>query len=173
MPPIDRPAATGGPVRRVARHWWQGAGIPKVEGSQLPAEAGPPGLGLTAALDGGALRVRMVNEHAGHLLPTGDPERWVQVDVRFLDGGSRPVGEASSWRIGQVWTWEPAPKKVSDNRLRQGEERSETIPVPPGATLALVEASSHRMSKENAAYHELLGRYPLSVTTHRLEVALP
>lgn len=170
MPRATMPAAVGQPERQVAQHWWKGAGIPKVPGVSPPDEANVPGLGLEAQRDGDALVVRMANANAGHMLPTGDPERWVQVDVRFL-GPDGPVGEPWQQRFGQTWEWTTPPRKVADNRLKPRETRTERVPVPEGAVRAEVVGSAHRISEENAAYHHL-GDYPRSVETHRLDVEL-
>ncbi|MFT5457731.1 MAG: hypothetical protein ACI9K2_004231 [Myxococcota bacterium] len=170
MPVIERPAAVGGPTRTIARHWWRGAGIPKIAGRYPPLEANPPGLALEAEHDGEHLKLVLTNANAGHRLPTGDPERWVQVDVQFHDAAGTEVG---SWqhRMGQTWDWSIPPKKIADNRLAPRESRTERVPVPASAVSATVAASSHRISAENAEYHHL-GDYPRSVETHRLQVPL-
>ncbi len=172
MPPVNRPAAVGAPARPTRRHGWRGAGIPKVAGVQPPAELYPPGLELDAAVAGDALVVTMTNARAGHMLPTGDPERWVQVDVQFVDADGAAVGEPWQERIGQRWVWDPVPQKVGDTRLAPREPRVRHLPIPAGAARAVLGASSHRMSEETADWHELTGRYPLSVDTHHLEVDL-
>ncbi len=169
MPAIERPAAVGGPVRTVRRHWWRGAGVPKEAAVHPPVEANPPGLAVAATWAGDALTLTLTNERAGHLLPTGDPERWVQIDVRFEDGSGAPIGEPWSTRIGQTWRWEPEPERVADNRLAPRESRELEIAVPAGAAAAVVEAANHRIAPEIAAYHHL-GDYPRSVPTHRLAV---
>lgn len=169
MPEAERPAALGGPVRTVRQHWWRGAGIPKVAGVHPPPEANPPGLALTAGWQTDGLHLEAVNANAGHYLPSGDPERWVQVVATFHSEAGEPLGEAWSVRFGQEWTWWPEPVKHGDTRLAPLESRSYVVPLPPGATSATVVASSHRMSEETAEYHELEG-YPLSIETHRLTV---
>ena len=166
MPSVERPAATGGPTRTVARHWWEGSGIPKQHHSpRPPPEANQPGLDLTARIEAGSVVVTMTNARAGHYLPSGDPERWVQVDVRFVDAAGAQLG---SWqhRIGQRWEWEPTPRKLSDNRLAPREVRVERVPIPEGTTRTELTAESHRISKENAAYHHLTN--PRFVRTHTL-----
>jgi len=170
MPPIERPAARGGPVRTVRRHWWRGAGIPKSVDRSTPPEANPPGLDLTAVVDDAALQVTMTNANAGHRLPTGDPERWVQVDVQFFAGGTA-IGTPWSHRMGQTWEWTAPPRKLADNRLAPRESRVQRVAIPPGATRAVVVAASHRISAEVATHHRL-GDYPRSIETHRLEVGL-
>jgi len=167
MPAIQRPAAVGGPVREVRRHWWRGAGIPKVAGVHPPLEANPPGLSLAAEWTDSALTLKAANARAGHKLPSGDPERWVQIDVVFVDADGGSVGTPWTARIGQEWVWYPVPEKRSDNRLAPREERSYSIATPAGATEARVEAWSHRMSEEAAAYHHLED-YPRSIRTHQL-----
>ncbi|MCA9573482.1 MAG: hypothetical protein KC656_36855, partial [Myxococcales bacterium] len=144
MPPVTRPAALGGPDRTVARHWWRGAGIPKIAGRYPPPEANPYGLGLEVALEGRELVVTATNANAGHMLPTGDPERKVFVTTAF-DGTP-----AHTEVFGQEWTWEP-PTKHGDTRLAPRESRVHRVPVPDGAKAAVVVARSERMSEENRA----------------------
>jgi hypothetical protein len=169
MPSVERPAAVGGPTRTVRQHYWRGAGIPKVAGVHPPREANEPGLAIHTAWTPPHLELTLTNERAGHMLPTGDPERWVQVDVSFHSEDGVPVGEPSQYRIGQQWTWHPVPEKVADNRLAPRASRTERLPIPAGAVEARIEASSHRMTDETAAYHGLED-YPRSVVTHRMTV---
>ena len=170
MPRKDMPAAVGGPVRSVAAHWWKGAGIPKIKNVGPPAEANVPGLALEAVREGDELVVTMTNANAGHMLPSGDPERWVQIHVRF-ETPEGEIGDPWQHKIMQTWEWTVPPKKVADNRLAPRESRVVRIAIPPNATLAVVKGSSHRISEENAAYHHL-GDYPRFVQTHRFVVDL-
>lgn len=170
MPTVKRPAADGGPVREVRRHWWRGAGIPKVEGRYPPAEALPYGLGLSARSGEDALLVTVANEHAGHRLPSGDPERFILVDVAFVDDAGVRVGDPWQLRIGQTWLWEVPPRKVDDNRLAPREQRTVSVAWPARAAAASIRASSHRMTPENRDYHALTD-YPIAVQTHALTVS--
>jgi hypothetical protein len=170
MPEVERPAADGGPLRMVRRHWWRGSGLPKEAGVHPPADALQPGLELTAERVGADLEVVLRNGRAGHMLPTGDPERWIQVEVFFEpSGGQRP---AWSTRIGQVWEWEKPPKKLEDTRILPGAEIRRSIPIPLGARRAQVVARHHRISEANAGYHGLDPSYPRSMETHRMVVEL-
>lgn len=170
MPTVERAVAVGGPVRSVRQHWWRGAGVPKVAGVAQPVAANPPGLGLAATWAADGLQLVMTNERAGHQLPTGDPERWVQVEVVFLGADGAAVGEPWQARFGQLWEWWPAPNKLGDTRLGPRESRTEVLALPVGAVRAEVTASSHRMTTQTAEYHHL-GDYPLGVETHRLGVS--
>ncbi len=170
MPVRTRPAAEGGPVRAVRAHWWKGAGIPKIPGRYPPEEANRPGLALDLALEEGHVRVTATNAHAGHLLPTGDPERRVRIEVVFL-AGEEPLGAPRALTFGQTWAWTTPPAKVADDRLAPLASRIERYEIPPGATAVEAVATSHRMSAENAAWHGLEG-YPISVETHRIRLDL-
>lgn len=165
MPPVERPVAVGGEPKRVGRHWWRGAGIPKIEGRYPPPEANRFGLGLASEIDGDVLVVTATNANAGHMLPSGDPERKVEVRVGF--DGEEPSSVAI---FGQEWTWEP-PTKHGDTRLAPKESRAIRVPIPIGATRAIVIGRSERMSEKNRAYHHL-ENYPIEVQTHRLDVVL-
>jgi hypothetical protein len=169
MPRSERPAANGGPTRTVASHWWRGAGIPKTEGVHPPREANPPGLALDVRWEGAGVVVTATNASAGHMLPTGDPERWVQVDLQFVDAEGAPLGESESERFGQDWEWWPEPKELGDTRLAPKDSRTWTVPAPAAASSVQVRASSHRLSAETAEYHHL-DNYPRSVQTHAIDV---
>lgn len=171
MPRITRPHAVGAPPREGGRHTWRGAGIPKVAGvppvdTNDPLNGPPPGLGLSATWQGGTLTLDLRNEHAGHRLPTGDPERSVIVTVKFFTGDAA-VGEPYEHRMGQTWTWWPTPSKEGDNRLAPKASRRLEVPSPAGADRAVVTAISRRISEETATYHQL-GDYPRELLTHQL-----
>jgi hypothetical protein len=128
----------------------------------------PPGLGVEVVAETDSLTLRLTNASAGHLLPTGDPERFIRVEVRFSDGTGEAVGNIHRERIGQTWKWWPEPEKVGDNRLAPLEVREVDIRRPPGAVTWSLVASSHRISQEALEYHRLDG-YPASRITHTLE----
>jgi hypothetical protein len=134
-----------------------------------PPEANPPGLHLDAEWAEGGLLVRATNARAGHRLPTGDPERFVWIEVQAYDAAGAPVGPPFTHRVGQRWEWWPIARKLDDNRLAPGEVRELAVPLADGAVAARILASSHRMSEEAAAFHHLDG-YPRSVLTHELWV---
>ncbi len=167
MQPVVRAQAVGEPARQGRRHYWPGAGIYKRPDFGPPLDQLGFGLGVDVEVTAEALLVRLSNAAAGHTLPTGDPERHIQVEVTFADVSGQALGEALRIRIGQTWEWWPEPRKLADNRLSPLEERLETIARPPGATSWTLVASSHRISREALEYHDL-GDYPAARVTHRL-----
>lgn len=170
MPVVSRPSAIGGPVRESRRHGWPGGGIPKEAGVYPPADWLGPGLQVRA--EGEAARVRVhLDNVAGHAVPTGDPERFYQIELAFYaaDGSALP-----GWthRVGQVWTWWPTPEKQSDNRVMPGTSQTLDAPRPPDAARATLRVTRHRMTPEAAAHHALDG-YPIAAPVLEVPVALP
>jgi len=166
MQPVTRPQAVGEAPRPGRRHYWPGAGIFKVEGLGPPVDQLGAGLGVEVEATNDELVVRLSNSAAGHLLPTGDPERFILVEVGFSDSRRRPVGETYRERIGQTWEWWPVPRKLTDNRLAPLEVRELRIPRPETAVGWALVATSHRISAEALEFHDL-GNYPSSRVTHQ------
>ena len=124
-----------------------------------------PGLAVTIVSAGRTagktvVGLRLKNGHAGHMLPTGDPERFIRVDLAMVASGKIIVTQ--SLRIGQRWQWWPKAKKLGDNRLKPLEVRQEYIEFRSAQPATLrVSVSNCRLSEQNARYHNLVGRYPL------------
>ncbi len=172
MPEIQRPLVVGGRSRATRRHWFGGSMIPKQERFEAEIAAirqhYPDGLnvdwvGLPNKLLASAaitLQFNVYNERAGHLLPTGDPERFLLVTARVKDPQGSTIAERSE-RIGAVWEWSPQPRKISDNRLKPRERRTYELHVPAQSSGPLtleLEASKWRISEENLDHHELRGK---------------
>ncbi|HYM09186.1 MAG TPA: hypothetical protein VEU62_00565, partial [Bryobacterales bacterium] len=180
MPEVRRAVAIGGPVRDARRHLFFGSKIPKREhlgeGERRYYDLYPSGLSVAIAGEGPAWKLVLTNAHAGHLLPTGDPERFILVKADLVDAAGRVIGRRS-YRIGQRWVWNPKARKLGDNRLKPRETRE--VPLhfsgPRSAKPALIRVTveNWRMSRENAAYHKLTGVYPLSAVVLREEKRLP
>ncbi|MFZ5478308.1 MAG: multiheme c-type cytochrome [Myxococcota bacterium] len=147
-------------------HAWPGGGLGKVAGETPPSLMG---FAYDVKLDGFVVVVGVTNANAGHMVPTGDPERFVRVEIAFLDAAGDVVATHEE-RIGQVWEWWPAPVKKSDNRLHPRERREFRVDVPARAARVRVVASRHRMTEEAAAHHDLLGTYPIAAEAWRTEI---
>ncbi len=171
MPTVERPLWPGGQPRRTRRHWFGGSLIPKKPEYTAQMQAlrvhYPPGLAVKVAplpdrVKSGqsvALVVTVQNAEAGHYLPTGDPERFILVDLRVEDELGKLLSQRTE-KIGIVYQWHPEVKKISDNRLAPLEERTYQLSFTPtaGPLTLRVEASRWRLSEENFQYHHLQGR---------------
>jgi len=174
MPPVERSLVAGGPVRATRRHWFGGSLIPKkpefaAELEPLQAVY-PDGLALAwevvpTATEAGAtaaVTLSFRNANAGHRLPTGDPERFLLVDLEARGPDGALLASATE-RIGTVYEWYPEIRKVSDNRLLPGEERRVSLTWTAPATGPVTvtgRASKWRLSQESLEYHGLSGTYP-------------
>lgn len=145
MPVVSRGAGHG------RLHAWPGSGLGKGTGEPPP---GLNGLDLEGPVlsSAGELRFTLVNARTGHMLPSGDPERYLDVRASLLDS-SGGVVSSKRWRIGQTWVWSPKAEKKADNRLAVGERRDMTwVPQIQGAAIRLT-VEHVRLSPENLDYH--------------------
>lgn len=178
MPEVKRAVATGGPVRNSRRHLFLGSKIPKER--ILPAsqrrfyDLYSSGLSVDVDVDQTPWTLHLKNARAGHMLPTGDPERFILVRAELLDEASRVIGRRTH-RIGQEWVWSPKARKVSDNRLKPFEEREVELRfrTPQRGHSLRVVVENWRINEKNAAYHKLTGVYPMSAVVTRIQKELP
>lgn len=168
MPEVERSLVGASPPRRTRKHFWTGGGVPKTfDGyDQLLARGYTPGGRLRAELDGTRLIVTLRNENAGHHLTSGDPERFIGVEVLVEAGGQTRVLDRR--RLGQRWDWGSTDpirlaRRVSDTRVPAGEARTWTLDVPPEAEHIRVRAAHVRLTPENAQ-HMKSTRIPAEVS---------
>ncbi len=147
------------PKRKNRKHHWVGSGIPKWYGSYKHLEK----RGYRSALrftqqppklkeSNWQVDVTVKNQHAAHMVPTADPERFILLIARLKNRAGVILAERKN-RIGQTWQWNPA-RKMADNRLRPAESRplAFTLPNKQGATMIEVMAYHVRLSSKNAQH---------------------
>ncbi len=161
MPEVERKVAEAFdvPKRKTRRHWFGGSLIPKkpeYEAEIAPLrEVYPDGVTLTL-VSGETFSVRVANDQAGHHMPSGDPERHIDVEVEVLDGEGNVI-ETVNKRLGTKYKWWPKIELESDTRIPAGEHVD--IAIPEGGTSVRVRAFKYRMYKDAFDYHELEGKY--------------
>lgn len=115
MPEVERPVATGGPIRQGRRHLWRGGHDPEMikRAVAVQVKADPP-----TPKPGEALRVALtlINAGAGHKIPTGDPDRHFTVEFLVEDARGRVLDRQSA-TMGRWILWQPVILEVYDNRL--------------------------------------------------------
>ncbi|HED65772.1 MAG TPA: cytochrome C554 and C-prime [Planctomycetes bacterium] len=154
MPRVRRPLAENRadlPERDVPRHGFPGGGIPKTfDGFEERAANGwRSGLEIETRREGDDLIVVLTNAHAGHAIPTADPERFLHVRLRGFDAAGNVIFEATE-RIGQRWEWSPA-RKLGDNRIAPGESRELSFTTPSAADRLVLDVLAVRLSRASAA----------------------
>lgn len=171
MPEVERPLMAGYPARKTRRHWFGGSLVPKkpeyaAEVAALEAHY-PDGLAVgwvdvpkTRAPGALNLRWAVTNAEAGHMLPTGDPERYIEVRAEVRDAAGAVLAVHTE-RFGSEYRWSPKVELIRDTRLKPKERREFTLAVPAstGPLTLHLWAKKWRISPENFAYHKLAGRY--------------
>jgi len=186
MPQVTRPLVAGGPARAGRLHGWIGSHLrkgletdpalwdslagrlrPGVELDPDPVPHAAPGTEAT-------WNVRVVNAHAGHDLPTEDPERALRIGLAALSSAGDTLAR-SEHVIAQRYRWYPTVEKLSDNRLAPGAHVAVTLRfrVPPGAYRLEAWALNERISDANADYHHLPPWYPRRAEVARVELGAP
>jgi hypothetical protein len=179
MPETHREIVPGFGERKSRFHNFPGSGIPKVKGAEtgmLNGFAFYPGTLAKTLKVGDKLdySFRLKNEHAGHRVPTGDPERFFTIRFELHNALDSLVAE-QEFKIGEEWEWHPQAKKLSDNNLNPGEERSfpfSTEMKEKGSYTLSVIVTKHRMNEETAIYNKLGDDYPLFITVFEKEYVL-
>ena len=179
MQEVQRKNSETGEVRPSNRHWWQGGGLGKLkDDEEFVARTFKTSLEVKlnplkpsyAPGEKAEVQVLVKNAHAGHKVPTGDPERFFTIQMECLSPNG--VLETKTERIGQQWVWHPEAKKIGENRLKPLEERAYSLvcALPPDATDVKFRAvvTTHRMTEETQKYHALHD-YPIKRELFRLE----
>lgn len=170
MPELNRAIVPGYEKRKSRRHFFMGSGIPK-DTSYIAEmlngyEFYPSKIKSSYVLNDSLLfSFRLKNEHAGHRVPTGDPERFFIFKFKVLDAQGNVVEEKEE-RIGEHWEWYPIVKKISDNNVDPLEERTfdfNSLLSGKGNYKVTVEVTKHRMNDETAEYNKLSKAYPLFI----------
>lgn len=170
MDTISRPLMQGMQSRVGHRHWFAGSGIPKSTEHEVKNLMGmayfPDTLPkIYQGEDSLIFNLKLVNQHAGHRLPTGDPERFYSISLAWFDSSGDTISHVTD-RIGETWEWYPVARKITDNNLEPGEERNFQIrlsPSLPGQYRLSVKVTKHRMDKETADYNGLTSAYPILI----------
>ena len=171
METVEREIVPGYGKRLSHYHFFAGSGIPKFDTVQTNILNGlafyPSALKSSySKMDSIRFTLKVKNEFAGHKVPTGDPERFFNIYFILKDKKGTVLATHTD-RIGEHWEWHPRVKKISDNNLNPGEERSFHFAyqtLQKGQLNLSVKVEKHRLSKESADYNKLGDNYPLFIT---------
>jgi hypothetical protein len=166
-----RPVVPGYAARKSRFHGFPGSGIPKLNTLKTTGLEGLdlyPGSLLRILSKSDSLKYRFVvhNAHAGHKVPTGDPERFFLFELQIHDQKDSVIYSQTE-RIGEHWQWYPTVKKLSDNNLLPGEKREFSFGTQikeVGKYQLQFKVTKHRLNQKNADYNKLPASYPLYKT---------
>ncbi|MCP4457998.1 MAG: hypothetical protein GY816_08240 [Cytophagales bacterium] len=176
MEPINREIVDGNGERLSHFHFFGGSGIPKFDSVTTKILNGlafyPSTLKETYFLtDEIIYSLKLKNEFAGHNVPTGDPERFFQVQFELKNKLGEIISTQTE-RIGEKWEWYPVAKKIADNNMLPNEERVfafSYVPDEKGEHTLSVTVTKNRMDKKTAEYNKLGDNYPLFITIYEEE----
>ncbi|MGM0559185.1 MAG: multiheme c-type cytochrome [Myxococcota bacterium] len=186
------------PKRQTRRHWFGGSLIAKhpdykeevaelkdVYGSGVELELLPANPGATPNperspefADAGdhcdedeactKLIVRVRNSRAGHDMPTGDPERHIDVHIEATSADGEVIASTRD-RIASRYQWWPAIELEYDNRIAPLEHHDILLEVPgePGDFDVDIRADKYRMYEEGFEHHDLEGEYVRGRNFHK------
>lgn len=132
---------------------------PNEEPPNMPPEKVPELLACIA--DCTVIDIGILNDRAGHHMPSGDPERHIEVLVEAVDADGKVVGRAYDM-IGSRYQWWPKIKLLRDTRIPAGSARTLSLSIPDAVTSSVtitLTAHKYRMYEEAFTHHELEGRY--------------
>lgn len=121
MPPVSRPLVDGGPSRPGRHHWWWGGHHLGQLKRALEVELHAEPVAIQA---GATLRftLTLINQGAGHFVPTGDPDRHLTVEFQMRNERGQVLKE-QIYTIGRWILWHPVIWEVWDNRLAPRSRR--------------------------------------------------
>jgi hypothetical protein len=169
MPQVEHQRWVGAPVAPGSLHAFPGSLIPKRPSDAEAFEARqaqfPEGLSATVSFEPqmprrgqrAELVVTLTNDRAGHSVPTGDPERYVEALIRIGDARGNLIAERVEISRAK-FAWHPTPKLEYDNRITAGETRTYRIPFDVGDAQGLVgevQVYKYRIDEEALKYHHL------------------
>jgi hypothetical protein len=178
MPETHRSLMEGFPAKKSHFHNFPASGIPKHD-TLKPA--------MLISLEFYSSNVRKIyklsdslkfsltlkNEHAGHRVPSGDPERFMLIDLVLKTSEGKIIAKTQG-RVGESWEWYPVAKKLSDNNLNPGEARSynfKQLLNAKGKYTLETKVTKHRMTEEAAKYNKIDNSYPRSISIYEKSYA--
>jgi len=137
MPEVDRPLMTGFPSRPGRKHLWPGG----YSNSQLQKV-----FDFTAVKENNRLYLKIKNAGAGHKVPTGDSDRFIQLKI-YWQVSNQPPQLLESVNFKRQMIWQPIIMEWSDNRLAPGQSLHLSWPFPDTDGKLHVNATYHVMSQ--------------------------
>ncbi len=179
MEKVNREIVAGYGKRPSRYHFFPGSGIPKLATAKTKSLNG---LGIYPSKinesysknDSIIFTLKVINEFAGHNVPSGDPERFYEISF-ILRNEVGTILSTKIERIGEHWEWHPEAIKVSDNNIAPLEERLFTfshVVNKKEQLILLVKITKNRLDKASADFNKLNDKYPLFISIFEEEYVM-
>ena len=120
MPRVTRVMGIDGPVRTGGRHTWRGGHDPEMVKSAAKIEVTED---KDSSADKKSYTLSVTNVGTEHRLPTGTPDRHLEVSFRLYDSGGKLIREKIDF-LERTILWRPFIIDLWDTRLKYNETRS-------------------------------------------------
>ncbi|HEB71482.1 MAG TPA: hypothetical protein ENI77_02550 [Nitrospirae bacterium] len=120
MPKVTRPMVAGGEDRAGHRHLWRGGHDKDFVKAALKIKLNEPSAGTGA---GKRYRIALTNTGTEHRLPTGTPDRHLEVAFRLFDNENKLIDEKIQF-LERVILWRPFIVDLWDTRIKFNETRT-------------------------------------------------
>lgn len=179
MESVNREIVAGYGKKPSHFHFFPGSGIPKLSTVKTKTLNGlgvyPSKLNNTYfKMDSIIYSLKVINEFAGHNVPTGDPERFFNISFTIRNE-TGTILSTKTERIGEQWEWYPKARKIADNNLAPNEERVFTFSyqaIKKEQLKLSVIITKHRLDKKSAEFNKLNDNYPLFITVFENEYVI-
>jgi nitrate reductase cytochrome c-type subunit len=179
MESVNREIVAGYGKKLSHFHFFAGSGIPKLSAVKTKTLNG---MGVYTSklnntyfkMDSIIYSLKVINEFAGHNIPTGDPERFFNISFTIRNE-TGTILSTKTERIGEQWEWYPKARKIADNNLAPNEERIFTFSyqaIKKEQLKLSVLITKHRLDKESAEFNRLNDNYPLFITVFENEYVI-
>lgn len=149
MPAVNRPLMTGFPSRAGRKHLWPGA----YSTTQLKKV-----FTFKAEKNQENLKITITNSGAGHKAPTGDTDRFIELEFFWIDKNGQKT-ELESIEFKRQIIWQPIMFVLSDNRLASGESTQIEVTQPDESGALYVNGTYHVMT--DRSFKRLKDKYEL------------
>lgn len=135
MPVVERPLVAGGIQRTTRHHYWRGGHDPEMVKKALSVNFAE----LATSNKQRRFELTMANTGAAHYVPTGTPDRYLEVQLRIKDKNNTVISEETTKLIRRVM-WRPFIIDLTDSRLPRWQPQTFTINVANNNQAYFVEA---------------------------------
>jgi len=169
MPVVERALVKGGEIRKARHHYWRGGHDPEMVKKALS---------IKFVEDVNQLKQRrfsltIANTGAAHYVPTGTPDRYLEVELRVLDAANNIINEESE-KIIRTVLWRPFIVDLTDTRLARWQPRTISIDIPDNNDASVVEAvvSYHLVNEKRRQRIDYKNTTPISYAVFKKTLAL-
>ncbi len=170
MPLVKRALVKGGEVRQTRHHYWRGGHDPEMVKKALSVK-----FAEQVSKNKGKRRftLTIANTGAAHYVPTGTPDRYLEVQLRTLDRNNNMLEEKTE-KIIRTVMWRPVIVDLWDTRLPRWQPESYEIELSDTEKAVSVEAvvRYHLLDEKRRKRINYKNKTPIAYDVFRQKIML-